>query len=323
MNKLKESKEISGVVNHADSQYLTLLNDILKKGNESTDRTGTGTLKVFGRILKFDLSEGYPLLTTKEVWFRGVKEELLWFIRGERNIRPLVTKGVHIWDEWPFKKYLEANQLGHVNQKDTPDEWGERLEKFVESIKEDEDFAKRWGDLGPVYGYQWRHWKTIGGKEIDQLAVAVDTIRNNPDSRRILVTAWDPEDVDSQKVALPPCHILYQFQTDGNKLNCMMYQRSVDTFLGLPFNIASYALLTELIAKITNKEPGELSIALADTHLYLDHQKQAKEQLKRIPKALPKLVIDDSIRDIDNLNSEGIQVVGYDPHPPIKAQISV
>lgn len=306
--------------NNADSQYISLLKDILKNGTKSKDRTGTGTIKVFGRILKFDLSEGFPLLTTKKVWFHGVKEELLWFIRGEKNIRSLVLSGVNIWNEWPYQRYLITKKLDKKYKKYTPS-WEKKMEEFIEKIKSNKKFADKYGDLGPVYGYQWRKWKGRNGKVIDQLSQVIDQIKNNPDSRRIIVTAWDPSVVD--QVALPPCHMSYQFQVSGKKLNCFMVQRSVDTFLGLPFNIASYALLTSIIAKITNKIPGELTMALADTHLYLNHLDQVKEQIKRKSKPLPKLKINSQLKNIDNIKSEWIEIINYDPHPPIKAPISV
>jgi thymidylate synthase len=321
MGRTKEQEQNPQVINHADRQYHELLRDILQNGRESPDRTGTGTLKVFGKTLNFDLAEGFPLLTTKRVWFHGVKEELLWFIRGERNIRPLVLKGVNIWNEWPFKRYLEAKGLDQIHPATTPEEWETRLDDFVKRVKEDEDFSLQWGDLGPVYGYQWRHWRTPEGKEIDQLADAIDLIKNKPESRRIIVSAWNPGDLED--VALPPCHMSYQFQVDGDKLNCMMYQRSVDTFLGLPFNIASYALLTETIAKITDKKPGNLTLALGDTHLYLNHLEKVETQLARDPLPLPKLLLEPSINDIDDIPSEAITISGYDPHPAIKAPISV
>lgn len=269
---------MSTVKNSADLEYQNLLKDILKNGVKSKDRTGTGTIKVFGRMLKFDLSQGFPLLTTKKVWFHGVKEELLWFIRGERNLRPLVLKNVGIWNEWPFQKYLETEKLDKKYSKYSP-EWTVKMGEFIESVKLDAKFAKKFGDLGPVYGYKWRNWKGGNGKTVDQLAEAIRLIKESPDSRRIIVSAWDPSVLS--EVALPPCHMEYQFQVVGKKLNCFMVQRSVDTFLGLPFNIASYALLTHIIAKVTNKIPGELTMALADTHLYLNHIDQAKEQIKR------------------------------------------
>jgi thymidylate synthase len=303
-----------------DQQYLEILADILKNGVVSDDRTKTGTKKIFGRMLKFDLSKGFPLLTTKEVWFRGVKEELLWFINGERNLRRLVLKNVNIWNEWPFQKYLEKNRLDKKYPKYSLD-WKNQLDIFVGKIKKSKNFAKRWGDLGPIYGYQWRHWKGLNGKEVDQLRNAIDLIKNHPESRRIIFNAWDAAEVDN--VALPPCHVLFQFQVAGDKLNCTMYQRSVDTFLGLPFNIASYALLTEIIAKLTLKKAGEVTMFLADTHLYLNHFNQARLQIKRKPRRLPKLVLGNSIKNINKIDGEAIKIEGYKPHPPIKAEISV
>lgn len=305
--------------NRVDEQYLALLDDILQNGVEGDDRTGTGTKKVFGRMLKFDLSLGFPLLTTKKVWFKGVKEELLWFIKGERNIRNLVISGVNIWNEWPFQKYLESKGLAKRYPKYSPS-WKKKMDEFVDKIKSDANFAEKYGDLGPVYGYVWRHWKGRGG-QVDQLKKAIDLIKNNPHSRRIIVTAWDPSTLE--RVALPPCHLYYQFQVIGNKLNCFMLQRSVDTFLGLPFNIASYALLNHIIAKVAGKVPGELTMALGDTHLYLNHIKQAKEQLSRTPKALPKLILNPKLCDIDNIKTDWIEIEGYNPHPPIAAPISV
>lgn len=306
--------------NLADSQYLELLKDILKNGSTSNDRTGTGTKKVFGRLLKFDLSKGFPLLTTKKVWFHGVKEELLWFIRGENNLRPLVLKNVNIWNEWPFQKYLEKTKQ-YKNFPKYSEEWKLKMQKFIEKIKDDEKFAKKFGNLGPVYGFQWRNWKGRGKDNVDQLKNAIDDIKNNSDSRRIIVTAWDPSVLSD--VALPPCHLYFQFQVVNNKLNLFMVQRSVDTFLGLPFNIASYALLMEIIAKITGKVAGELTMALADTHLYLNHVKQAKEQIKRRSRPLPTIKLSSKLKNIDKIESDWIELIDYNPHETIKAPISV
>ena len=316
----KEFEKRESISSNIDIQYQNLLEDIIQNGIESADRTGTGTKKVFGRFLKLDLSDGFPLLTTKKVWFKGVKEELLWFMAGERNIRPLVLKDVNIWNEWPFQKYLAKNELESQFPKYSP-EWKGEMANFVGKIKENKEFADQWGDLGPVYGYKWRHWKTRDGGEIDQLANAIELIKHNPDNRRIIVSAWNPEDI--QDVALPPCHLLFQFQVAQDKLNCGMYQRSVDTFLGLPFNIASYGLLTELLAKITDKKPGEVTLFLGDAHLYLNHIEFAKEQLKREPRPLPKLNLNPNITTLENIFSEGIVVENYNPHPTIKAPISV
>lgn len=306
--------------NLADKEYINLLKDIIKNGTISKDRTGTGTKKVFGRMLKFDLSRGFPLLTTKKVWFHGVKEELLWFIRGENNLRPLVLKNVNIWNEWPFQKYLDKTKQAEKFPKYS-EEWKIEMTRFIEKIKVDEKFAKRYGDLGPVYGFQWRNWKGRGKNIIDQLQNAINDIKNNSDSRRIIVTAWDPSVLND--VALPPCHLYFQFQVVNNKLNLFMVQRSVDTFLGLPFNIASYALLIEIVAKITGKVAGELTMALADTHLYLNHIKQAKEQIKRVPRPLPTIKLNSKLKSIDKIESDWISLIDYNPHETIKASISV
>jgi thymidylate synthase len=306
--------------NFTDTQYTELLKDIIKNGSISKDRTGTGTKKVIGRMLKFDLSKGFPLLTTKKVWFHGVKEELLWFIRGENNLRNLVLKNVNIWNEWPFQRYLQKTKRDKKFPKYS-EEWKLKMQKFIEKIKNNEKFAKKFGNLGPVYGFQWRNWKGRGKTIVDQLAKAIDDIKNNSDSRRIIVTAWDPSVLSD--VALPPCHLYFQFQVVGKKLNCFMVQRSVDTFLGLPFNIASYALLTEIVAKITGKVAGELTMALADTHLYLNHIKQAKEQIKRKPRPLPTIKLNSKLKNIDKIESDWIELIDYNPHETIKAPISV
>lgn len=317
-----EREPIEPVINHVDAQYSALLLDILQNGVDiKGERTGTGTRQVFGRFLKIDLSKEFPLLTTKKVWFKGIKEELLWFIKGERNIRNLVLKDVNIWNEWPFQRYLVKNNLSNLFEKNSP-QWEAKMEEFINRIRTDSEFAEVWGDLGPVYGYQWRHWKKRdGGGEIDQLANQINTIKNDSLNRRILVTAWNPEDV--QDVALPPCHWGFQFEVEGDKLNTFMVQRSVDTFLGLPFNIASYALLTALVAKVTGKIPGELNMALGATHIYLNHMEQVKLQLSRQPRELPRLILDPNITDIDNISSDQIRIEGYHPHPAINAPISV
>lgn len=254
-------------VNPTDELYLNLLKDILKNGVKSEDRTGTGTKKVFGRMLRFDLSKGFPLLTTKKMFIKGIIYELLWFIKGDSNIRYLVKNGVHIWDEWPFQRYLVKNKL----DKKYPiysESWHKKKEEFIKRIAIDKKFAKKWGDCGPFYGVQWRNFNGF-----DQIKWLINEIKTNPNSRRLIVSAWNPPLI--KKMALPPCHVLYQFQITKDRLNCMVYQRSVDTFLGLPFNIASYSLLTMMVAQVTNYKPGEVVLALGDTHLYLNHIKQA------------------------------------------------
>ena len=303
-------------VNSVDRQYQELLSDILKNGvKETKERTGTGTIKVFGRMLKFDLSEGFPLLTTKKMFIKGITYELLWFIKGDSNIRYLVRNGVNIWNEWPFQKYLQAKGLDKKYPKYSQ-EWSLEMGRFVEKVKNDIKFAKKWGDCGPFYGVQWRNFWGV-----DQLKWVIEEIRKNPGSRRLIVNAWNAPLVD--KMALPPCHVMYQFNIAKGKLSCMMYQRSVDTFLGLPFNIASYGLLTLMIAQVTGYKPGELTLALADTHLYLNHLKQSKEQIKRKPFPLPKMKVERKVKSIFDFKFEDFELRNYQFHPPIKAEISV
>ncbi len=296
--------------------YLDLLEDVLKNGKEErNERTGVGTIKVFGRMLRFDLSKGYPLLTTKRMFVKGIIHELLWFIRGDSNIKYLVRNGVNIWNEWPFQNYLKANGL----EKKYPvysQQWREKLQEFVEKIKQDDEFADRWGDCGPIYGVQWRNFFGV-----DQLKWVVEEIKKNPANRRLIVSAWNPAQID--KMALPPCHVLYQFQVSGDRLNCLMYQRSVDVFLGLPFNIASYALLTMMVAQVTGYKPGELVMALGDTHIYLNHLDQVREQLKRKPYPLPRMKINPQVKNLFDFKFSDFELVGYQYHPAIKAPIAV
>lgn len=304
-------------------QYLKLLHNIIHNGTESGDRTGVGTRKVFGETLKANLEDGFPLLTTKKMPFETIKKELLWFISGETNIKPLVEQNVHIWDEWPFQHYLKTNGLDTKYLRYTP-EWEVKKTTFIETIKNDSDFAKLWGDLGPVYGYQWRHWQNLDGSETDQLANAVKLINETPDSRRIIVSAWNASDIDKMSVSgLPPCHMAFQFQVDNNKLNLIMYQRSVDSFLGLPFNIASYALLNHIVANITGKMAGNLTLFLGDTHIYLNHLEQINTQISRDPLPLPKLFIDGQIDNIDSIDTKIIKLENYNSYPSIKAPIAV
>ncbi len=261
--------------------YLDLVRDILDNGTEKRDRTGTGTLSVFGRQLRFDLAEGFPLVTTKRVHLKSVIHELLWFLAGDTNIAYLNDHGVTIWDEW----------------------------------------ADATGELGPVYGRQWRSWAAPDGRVIDQMAEVVAAIRNNPDSRRLIVSAWNPADVPA--MALPPCHLLFQFYVAEGRLSCQMYQRSADVFLGVPFNIASYALLTQMVAHVTGLQPGDFVHSFGDTHLYLNHLEQARLQLTREPRPLPKVVLNPDVTDLFAFRFEDIEVVGYDPHPAIRAPVAV
>jgi thymidylate synthase len=262
-------------------QYLSLLQDILDNGATKTDRTGTGTLSVFGRQLRFDLSEGFPLVTTKKLHLRSIIHELLWFLKGETNIKYLKDNGVSIWDEW----------------------------------------ADENGELGPVYGSQWRSWPTPDGRHIDQIAQVINQIKSKPDSRRHMVTAWNPAEVD--KMALPPCHALFQFYVAEGKLSCQLYQRSCDTFLGVPFNIASYALLTYMFAQQCDLEPGDFVWTGGDVHLYTNHLEQTKLQLSREPFALPQLLIKRKPESIFDYKFEDFEIVNYQSHPSIKAPIAV
>lgn len=262
-------------------QYLDLLSHILENGNEKTDRTGTGTKSVFGYQMRFDLQKGFPLLTTKKLHTRSIFHELLWFLKGDTNIKYLHDNKVTIWDEW----------------------------------------ADENGDLGPVYGKQWRAWQGADGKIIDQISQLIHQIKNTPDSRRMLVSAWNVGEVE--QMALPPCHIVFQFYVANNKLSCQLYQRSADVFLGVPFNIASYALLTEMIAQVCGLEAGEFIHTLGDAHLYLNHLDQARLQLSRMPYELPKLVLNPEVKDVFDFKYEDIKIENYVSHPHIKAEVAV
>lgn len=303
-------------------QYLDLLQDIKDNGTLKTDRTGTGTKSVFGRQMRFDLSQGFPLITTKKVFLRGIIHELLWFLRGDSNIEYLVKNNVHIWDEWPFKAYLQATNQ-EIPEQNSP-EWNEKLTTFTEQIATDHEFAKKYGELGPVYGYQWRHWPSRDGGEIDQISELIETIKTNPDSRRMIVSAWNVADIQEMaKAGLPPCHSLFQFYVADGKLSCQLYQRSADTFLGVPFNIASYALLTVMIAQVTGLKPGEFVHTLGDAHIYLNHQKQVELQLSREPKPLPTMKLNPQITSIFDFTIDDFTLEGYEPHPGIKAPIAI
>ncbi|MBU6427072.1 thymidylate synthase [Patescibacteria group bacterium] len=307
---------------HPDITYCNLLRNIIENGTHKSDRTGTGTITVFGTQMRFNLEENFPLLTTKRLGPRTIIRELLWFIAGDTKLRTLLANKVHIWDEWPFKHYLIANKLP-IPKVNSP-EWTVQMKQFTDKILGDDNFNEQYGDLGPVYGKQWRTWGTPDGRVIDQLKDAVEMIRNNPDSRRIIVTAWNPSDIDEMaKAGLPPCHCLFQFFVADGKLSCQLYQRSCDTFLGVPFNIASYSLLTLMVAHVTGLKPGEFIWTGGDTHIYLNHMDQVYEQMSRTPKPAPTVKIKRQVPELWDFTVDDFELVGYDPHPPISAPIAV
>ena len=314
-----------------EQAYLHLCKDVLENGTEKMDRTKTGTISLFGKQIRFDLRDGFPLLTTKRVSFRLIATELLWFLKGDTNIRYLLQHNNNIWNEWAFKKWVESNEydgpdmrdFGLRSQKDTEFKkvYDEQMEIFKKKVLEDDDFAKKYGDLGFVYGKQWRHWKTSTNDTIDQISDVIQMIKTNPNSRRLIVSAWNPEDIPN--MALPPCHTLFQFYVAEGRLSCQLYQRSADLFLGVPFNIASYALLTHLIAKECNLEVGEFVHTFGDVHIYANHIDQIKLQLSRDVKKPPTLLIKTEKESIFDYEIEDFEIIGYDPHPAIKAPVAV
>ncbi|MBR4964362.1 MAG: thymidylate synthase [Alistipes sp.] len=294
-------------------QYLELLDKICREGVVRGDRTGTGTKGIFGYQMRFDLSEGFPLMTTKRLFLKGVIYELLWFLKGDTNIKYLVDNGVHIWDSDAFRYYNELCVKHGVLPVD--------MDTFLAAAGVESPIeGYRFGDLNNVYGYQWRSWPNPDGGVIDQIERVIETIKTNPNSRRMIVSAWNVADVD--KMALPPCHTMFQFFVAEGKLSCQLYQRSGDTFLGVPFNIASYALLTMMIAKECGLEPGEFVHTLGDAHLYLNHQEQAAEQLSREPRKLPTMRLNPDVKSIFDYTYEDFTLEGYEPYPAIKAPLS-
>jgi thymidylate synthase len=286
-------------------QYLDLARHIMTNGTLKSDRTGTGTKSVFGYQMRFDLKEGFPLVTTKKTFIKGIIHELLWFIKGDTNIKYLVDNKVGIWTDWPFKNYKASTEYQ-----------GETIIEFAEKIKDSDEFAQKWGDLGPVYGSQWRNFNGV-----DQIAYIINTIKKDPDSRRMVLSAWNPAEIG--QMMLPPCHTLIQFYVVNNKLSLQLYQRSGDVFLGIPFNIASYALFLMMVAQVTDLEVGEFVHTIGDAHIYSNHFEQIELQLSRSPRRLPIMKINKSVKNIEDFKFEDFELVDYDPYPPIKGIVAV
>ncbi|MEX0616971.1 MAG: thymidylate synthase [Candidatus Woykebacteria bacterium] len=307
---------------HPEQQYLDLLRDILKNGHLKREfNSGIGIKSVLGRMIRFDLSQGFPLLTTKKVFIRGVIHELLWFLKGDSNIKYLVDNNVHIWDEWAYKIYLKEMEKGKVPKMEE--------EEFVQKIAEEPKFAKKWGELGPVYGVNWRRWPASDGREIDQLAWAIEKLKKTPQRKHVVISAWNPEYIyemalPGKSVVLPACHTFFQLNVDDEgKLSLELYMRSADIFLGVPFNIASYSLLLLMIAQVTGFKPGEFILTWGDVHIYENHFDAVREQLKRKPKPFPKMKLNPKVKKIDDFIFEDFTLEDYDPHPTIKAEVTV
>ena len=286
-------------------QYLDLVKNVFNEGIKKEDRTGTGTISYFGYQMRFNLEDGFPLLTTKRVHLKSIIHELLWFIAGDTNIKYLVDHDVRIWNEWPYAAFQKSAEYQ-----------GETIEEFVEKIKTNDTFAKKYGNLGPVYGKQWRNFNGV-----DQLEWLINEIRKNPTSRRLIISAWNPSEIED--MALPPCHCFMQFYVNEGKLSCQLYQRSADIFLGVPFNIASYSLFTMMIAQVCNLKPGTFVHTIGDAHIYLNHLEQVNRQLKREPRALPTMRLNPNVKSIYDFTFEDFTLEGYDPHKGIKGKVAV
>lgn len=314
-------------IKHPEYQYLDLAQDIMDNGTwKISHSTGVKLKSVFGRQIRFDLSKGFPLLTTKKVFVRGIIHELLWFISGSSNIKYLLENNVHIWDEWAYKKYQWAMEAGKAKKM--------TYEKFIDRIQNDKKFLKSWGELGPVYGVQWRRWPAFaeasaGKKTVDQLGWAIEKIKKYPQKKHYVVSAWNAGCIyemsgsRNASMVIAPCHTLYHINITGDKLSLLLYQRSADLFLGVPFNIASYSLLTLMLAQVTGYKPGDFVHTFGDVHIYENHFDQMKEQLKRKPRPFPAMKLNPEIKEIDDFKFPDFTVVGYDPYPPIKAEITV
>ena len=314
---------------HPEYQYLDLLKELIDKGVEQVDAgTGVKTYSLFGRQFRFDLSENFPLLTTKKVFWKGIVYELYWFLSGQKNIKYLVDNNVHIWDEWGYQRFEEA-QLRMKNLKLKIHNLTQ--EEYIQKIKSDKEFAKEYGDLGPVYGVQWRRWIAQNNKTIDQLGWVINKLKDPKQRFRkhLIVSAWNPAYIyemapsREKSVALPPCHTMFHFNVLGNRLNLQLYQRSADIFLGVPFNIASYSLLLLMVSQIVGIPPGDVGHTFGDVHTYSNHQKQIKEQLKRKPRPFPTVKLNPNVKNIDDFKFEDITIENYDPYPPIKGEVTV
>jgi thymidylate synthase len=290
-------------------QYHDLMDRVLREGIDKSDRTGTGTRSVFGHQMRFDLSEGFPMVTTKKLHLKSILHELIWFISGDTNIRYLCQNGVRIWDDWPFATYAKSADYDGIDMK-----------TFAARVADDAEFASKWGDLGPVYGYQWRFWPGPNGP-VDQLRDVLEGIRRNPDGRRHIVSAWNPGYID--QMALPPCHAFFQFYVADGKLSCQLYQRSADIFLGVPFNIASYALLIHMMAQDLGLGVGDFVHTLGDAHIYSNHLEQVQLQLSRELRPLPRLRLNPDVKSLFDFRYEDVELVDYDPHPHIPAPVAV
>ncbi len=290
-------------------QYHELMERVLREGSDKSDRTGTGTRSVFGHQMRFDLAEGFPMITTKKLHLKSILHELIWFISGDTNIRYLCQNGVRIWDDWPFATYSKSAEYDGIDMKE-----------FAARIAADADFAAKWGDLGPVYGYQWRFWPGPNGP-VDQLRDVLEGIRSNPDGRRHIVSAWNPGYID--QMALPPCHAFFQFYVVEGRLSCQLYQRSADIFLGVPFNIASYALLIHMMAQDLGLQVGDFVHSLGDAHIYSNHTDQVRLQLSRDLRPLPTLSLNPNVKSLFDFRYEDVALLNYDPHPHIPAPVAV
>lgn len=307
---------------HPEYQYLDLIQDIMDNGAwKVSHSTGVKLKSVFGRICRYDLSQGFPLLTTKKTWMRGIIHELIWFLSGDSNIKYLVDNNVHIWDEWAFMKYEWAVKEGKAKKM--------TYEQFLEEMKSSSKFVKKWGELGPVYGVQWRKWPVNRQRTVDQLGWAINKIKKYPMKKHYIISAWNAGCIyemsgsHSASMVIAPCHTMFHINITDDKLSLLLYQRSADLFLGVPFNIASYALLTMMLAQVTGYKPGDFVHVFGDVHIYENHFDQCKEQVARVPRSFPKIKINPKVKNIDKFKFDDFEVVGYDPYPPIKGDITV